>query len=308
MIRLLLVVGTAAASLYTPTPAGDVLSHCVHHVPHNARVVEQADKSTLVTAPNGTSWTIPRCENVVGGVKHPVLRRRPAARNASGVLGGLPADYNGWLQYTAYNDPKGFDSFVGEMSVPDAPRKRPQILYLFPGLQNIDWIPKVDPEPTRANPFDIIQPVLQYPGDGLFSTNWAVKSWYVTVNAGALQSEAIDVEAGDAIVCNMTRTGPTSWFVGSKVKSSGQQTNQNAQNDRLKLQPWAYNTLECYGCNGCDTYPQAPVEFSKLKLGRGGQDVTSEVQWQANPKPQSAQQCKEATQIHGADDVTISFQ
>jgi hypothetical protein len=64
-------------------------------------------------------------------------------------------------------------------------------LYFFPGLQNIDWIPKVDPEPLTA--FDIIQPVLQYPGTlpGL----WDLKSWYVTINSGALTSKAVQVNA-----------------------------------------------------------------------------------------------------------------
>jgi hypothetical protein len=37
-----------------------------------------------------------------------------------------------------------------------------QVLYLFTGLQNVDWIPIVDPTPEA---FDIIQPVLQYPAD-----------------------------------------------------------------------------------------------------------------------------------------------
>jgi hypothetical protein len=58
--------------------------------------------------------------------------------------GGLPADYDGWLQYTAVNASKlglqgGFDSFTNTMSVPDVPKKRAQVLYFFPGLQNIDW-------------------------------------------------------------------------------------------------------------------------------------------------------------------------
>lgn len=54
-----------------------------------------------------------------------------------------------------------------------SPASTPDILYIFTGLQNIDWIPKVDPEPSAA--FDIIQPVLQYPGDG--GDYWSVKSW-----------------------------------------------------------------------------------------------------------------------------------
>ena len=64
----------------------------------------------------------------------------------------------------------------------DAPEAEPQILYLFPGLQNIDWIPKVDPEPTT--PFDIIQPVLQYPflsGEDDNGRNWGVRSWCALV-------------------------------------------------------------------------------------------------------------------------------
>ena len=36
----------------------------------------------------------------------------------------------------------------------------PQVLYIFTGLQNFDWIPRHDPERQSAG-FDIIQPVLQ---------------------------------------------------------------------------------------------------------------------------------------------------
>lgn len=314
---------TAAFStpLYTPTPAGDVLSHCVREVPHMAHAEEQPDGSTRLTLEDGSSSSIPKCDTTVDGVTYPVLRRRGAAAAAAhnattGAAANavsdpqpnpLPADYDGWLQYTAFEDAQGFDSFVGEMSVPDVPAAKPQILYLFPGVQNIDWIPKVDPEPTQATPFDILQPVLQFPGSG-FKKSWAVKSWYVTVNAGALYSSPINVASGDAILCNMTRTGPTSWFVGSKVKSSGKETNQRATNARLAKQPWAYNTLECYGCQGCATYPKNPVTFTDLKLFKGGADVTSEVKWLVNPKPQADQKCKEATTVNSASDVAISFQ
>jgi hypothetical protein len=45
----------------------------------------------------------------------------------------LPADYDGWLEYAAYNDAAGFDSFLGKFSVPDAPVETPDVLYLFTG-------------------------------------------------------------------------------------------------------------------------------------------------------------------------------
>ena len=70
----------------------------------------------------------------------------------------VPCIDDGWLQYTAVNVSKlglkgGFDAFTNTMSVPDVPASRPQVLYLFPGLQNIDWIPKVDPTPGAGEPF-----------------------------------------------------------------------------------------------------------------------------------------------------------
>ena len=123
---------------------------------------------------------------------------------------------------------------------------------------------------------------------------------------GAFVADSRVVKAGDAILCNMTRTGPQSWFVGSTIKSSGKSTNQEASNARLVSQPWAYNTLECYGCTGCRTYPTEPIVFSDLKLYSKGQEVTPN--WLIDPKPQPSQKCKEATKVDGPSSVTISFQ
>jgi hypothetical protein len=64
------------------------------------------------------------------------------------------------------------------------------------GRQNKDWVPKVDPE-SEGMGFDIIQPVLQYPGDsGLY---WSVKSWYVTIDSGAIASTERKIASGDFV-------------------------------------------------------------------------------------------------------------
>ncbi len=108
---------------------------------------------------------IPKCQRpIVNGTALPVL-----VPNA-----GLPSDYDGWIAYTAFNVSSGISSFQGVFSVPDIPASTPHILYLFTGLQNKDWVPKVDPEVEGAG-FDIIQPVLQFPGD--YGRYWSVKSW-----------------------------------------------------------------------------------------------------------------------------------
>ena len=160
----------------------------------------------------------------------------PLPESGEGVgLGGTPSVFSrdGSLLPSSYADTRYIDAVI------------------------VSKIPKVDPEPKANNPFDIIQPVLQYPGST--PKTWGVRSWYVTVNAGALQSTMLDTEQGDSVFCNMTRTGPESWFIGSKL-NSGKETNQRVTAfhpgaaKRLKVQPWAYITLECYGCSGCDTY------------------------------------------------------
>jgi len=262
-----------------------------------------------VIAPDGSMKLIPKCDTRNG--RDPVLLHAAAPTDK---VGGLPPNYDGWLQYTAVNASKlglqgGFDAFTNVMSVPDKPKRPAQILYFFPGLQNYDWIPKVDPEPTSATPFDIIQPVLQYSG-GLFTEgSWGLKSWYVTVNAGALQSEEIKVEEGDEILCNMTRTGPTSWVIKGSLKSDPSKiTTQTAQNERLSVQPWAYNTLECYGCDGCDTYPTKAITFTDNKLYQNGKllNVPGEM-WALNPKPAGKQECSEASHVAANGDTTISF-
>ena len=116
-------------------------------------------------------YRVPACARptVPGLGALPVVVRRAAVE-------ALPADYNGWLAYTADNHTAGYNSFLGFFSVPDEPAERAHIVYLFTGLQNFDWVPKVDPE-SQGQGFDIIQPVLQYPAN--FGRGWSVRSWSV---------------------------------------------------------------------------------------------------------------------------------
>jgi hypothetical protein len=290
---------------YTRIPFGrEVLSHCLHEVPSGAHSFAQPDGTTKVVAPDGSVVIIPKCVGL-NGADHPVFRRTAG--------GPLPPDYDGWLSYTSLNvtdvgKTGGFDSFTSTMSVPDKPQGKPQVLYFFPGLQNEDWIPKVDPLPTDSDPFDIIQPVLQYPG-GFFSSGWELKSWYVTINAGALYSSGMNVKEGDAILCNMTRTGEDSWVVKGQVGDKVQtQTATNA--DRLKVQPWAYSAVtECYGCDGCETFPTKPITFTDNMLYQAGELVKVQgSDWVVNAKPPVKFECHEKTVVAANGDATTSFQ
>lgn len=34
----------------------------------------------------------------------------------------------------------------------------------------------------------------------------------------------------------------------------------------VQVQPWAYNTIECYGCESCKTFPENVCQFGKLQV------------------------------------------
>jgi len=285
---------------YVPTPVGFMLKHCVHTVPSGSVLEKQGNGAVLVRDSLTTVVrVIPPCDTANGTI--PMIRASLPSTSRTRISDPLPPDYDGWLEYTAYNYAAGFDSFIGNFNVPDIPSELPDILYLFTGLQNIDWIPVADPEPTDA--FDIIQPVLQYPGD--FGNYWSVKSWYVTLDAGAIASSELELNVGDSIFGNMTRIAAQSWFVGSTSVASGKTTQISVTYPRLAVQPWAYCTVECYGCSGCSTYPKNPLVFSSMSLTAQGKSIAPA--WKIDPKPSKLKQCQEAASIESPSHVTLYF-
>jgi hypothetical protein len=308
---LAVVSGISAASqhhpAYSPTPQGYMLSSCLHSVPSGSFIQPHEDNSLAVFIDGALHSTIPSCDTS----KLPLFERdlpkllskNPfPAEYVHRATDPFPADYDGWTAYTAFNISGNFEAFLGYFSVPDSPQNYPDILYLFTGLQNFDWIPKIDPNPGN---FDIIQPVLQYPADS--GSGWSLKSWYVTLNAGALYSEELLINSGDLVFGNMTRVNGTAWFINSVAASTGQGTSLTVDAKRLAQQKWAYNTLECYGCEDCSTYPQKPVLFSKLKLVEtNGKAVAP--QWKINPKNQPKKFCGELPILNKDGSVSIRFQ
>jgi len=269
---------------FSHTPWGLMPSECVNGVPSGTHIiVEDFIRERKIPA-HCREWTTK-------------VMKKAATRQ----LQQFPADYDGWLAFTSYNisDP-GFGSFLGRFSVPNAPRSTPDVLYIFTGLQNVDWIPKVDPLP---NTFDIIQPVLQYPA-GSFSSSWGIRSWYVTLDIGTVYSHEISVDAGGSVFGNMTKTGPNSWYIGSTSSTTGETTSITVTHNRLQFQPWAYNTLECYGCYDCYYEPTGSVHFGRLELAdTSGKKLTP--QWRARKSPNP--KCAEQAVVNADGSVDIYF-
>jgi hypothetical protein len=263
------------------TPVGLAHKSCVHEVPSGSHI-EERDGLILVTLP--------------GARQIKPIRPCGYQLQAKKKVG----QYDGWMAYTTSQAANDYDAFVGYFSVPDAPQSAPEVLYLFTGLQNVNWIPIIDPPPQT---FDIIQPVLQYPGDN--GDYWSVKSWYVTLTNDVLYSSEIQVNTGDLIFGNMTKTGGDStWYIGGTDSQSSQNTFLTVTRDVLLNQPWAYCTAECYGCQDCTTYPDNPIFFTKLQISLKGQTLTPS--WQPSTSPNTL--CHEQAVVTDPQTVTIYFQ
>jgi len=284
-----LVVVTSLPLGFVHTPIGPLPSHCVHTVGNDDFIYEDKHGALLIKDKKTDIFKkiIPPCN--IRKYLNDYLSRRMA-----------PAVYDGWLAFASWQYPNAsgtISSFLGSFTVPEAPAMVPEVLYLFTGLQNVNWIPIVDPDPTI---FDIIQPVLQYPGDnGLY---WSVKSWYVTLDQGALASNEIKVAVGSQIFGNMTKTGPESWFIGGS--SAGELTTIDVSRPRLAKQPWAYTTAEGYGVLGCGYEPTNSCSFTDLVLEANQQTLTPTWQVFQSPTPK----CYETAHINSASSIDITFQ
>ncbi len=107
---------------YRHTPLGPMRTDCVHAVPSGAEIEEQLDGTVLVLHEGQVHSKHQACKNVPG---KPWLLPKPQPAAAKSGLRRqlqLPADYDGWLEYTAAQNEKGYDAFVGYFSVPDIPQ------------------------------------------------------------------------------------------------------------------------------------------------------------------------------------------
>ena len=129
LLFLMLVAASSAAAVlgaklptgYTHTPVGPMRSNCVHAVPSGAEIVEQVDGTVAVLVEGELSSKHSRCvESDVTPILLNEVEQLPHGGHLRRNL-QLPADYDGWLEYTAAENANGYDAFTGYFSVPDLP-------------------------------------------------------------------------------------------------------------------------------------------------------------------------------------------
>jgi len=278
---------------YVRTPYGWMHPDCIHHVPSGSHLEEMEDKRVHVRYPDGVQTELPTCKYPYrigdkGEVPSPFARSTPG-----------PNVEHGWQAYTTFQYPKGMKTFIGTFSIPNKPAQEPGILYIFTGLQNINWIPEPN-NPPPSQPFDIIQPVLEYT-----EGSWTVASWYVTLGQGVVESTILPVLAGQSIYGNMTQlTSDGTWYIGSTIVETTKTTEITLKKHILINQPWAYTALEVYGVNNCKQYPTNSINFTAMAItDNNNRPLTP--QWVAHVGQEPA--CKEQAVINSPSSVTILF-
>lgn len=114
---------------------------------------------------------------------------------------------------------------------------------------------------------------------------------WVTLDIGAQASSEVRVQPGDVIFGNMTMIGKGAWYIDSVSQATGKHTSLTASGGifggRLDVQPWAYVTLECYGCTSCRSYPQggSTCAFADMQLASSGSPVVPTWQVRSRPRP-----------------------
>jgi len=296
-VMFILFIGFVSAvnirDTHKATPFGYVHRDCYHVVPSGSQLMRDAEGMRVHNEQGVQIGRLPFCTAPNAFVSARAGRNNNTANNGFGT-------YDGWLSYTTFQHTAGIDTFIGSFSVPDAPYDEPQELYIFTGLQDDDWIPLLSPPPPN---FDIIQPVLQYPADS--GATWSAKSWFVTLDIGAIASQEIAFDEGDIVFGNMTKTGSNSWFINSVNQRTKQQTYITTSHARLALQPWAFTTVECYGCDGgCSYLPTKPCVFTSMALTLGKSPVVPK--WVASVSPNPI--CNVQATINSPRKVTFTFQ
>jgi len=283
----LLLLLSSTFGEYSLTPFGYHPNACIHKVPDGSHIID-IDRETgfIIVYPDGHKELHPPCSEKVHNVTN--------------------LDGEGWQVWTKYytgNNNTDVNIFLGNFTVPQAPQEyKRQTLFIFTGLQNIDWVP---PDPRPKVPFAIIQPVLQYGlsvgGGGRL---WSLASWYVTLSDGFIVSEFKTVEPGDVIFGNMTKLAKDSWFIGSYVRHKAIATTLIVTKKVLTVMPWAYVTLEVYGVTSCAQYPKNSASiFTDLILYQNGQLI--EPKW--GVQEQKGAICGAKAQVISPSEVHLNF-
>lgn len=283
MSKLMLLGLGAAAGSYVRVPGGRLVHEdCMHTVPSGTHV-EELNNTFVFTHPDGTTRSVPTCENPDAPVGH------------LGV--GHGNAWKTWAQFKAPNS-RSVTRLSNTWTVPPAPTVQSnQILYYWNGVE----------DGGNAGGTGVLQPVLEWRA----GSHWGIKSWYVGAG-GTVTSDLVATPSGSVIHGSMEHNGDGTWTV-SGFAEGGQPATLSYTRQSLTF-TYAYEVLEAYTVGStCSMYPpDGGLVFTSTKVAFDGQDVADDdVNWEAFSCPSGpgcvgSASCGESTKITGSD-VAISY-
>lgn len=274
---------TAAAGSYVRVPGGRLVHEdCVHSVPSGTHI-EESNNTFIFLHPDGTTKTVPMCEN-------------PDAPDTHLGVGHGNA-WKTWAQFKTANS-KSVTRLSNTWTVPPAPTvEGDQILYYWNGVEDGD----------RTGGSGVLQPVLEWRA----GSHWGIKSWYVGAG-GTVTSDLVATPSGSVIHGSMEQAGDGTWTVTGSAEG-GQPATLSYTRHSLTF-TYAYEVLEAYFVGSdCSMYPpDGGLTFTSTKVAFDGEDVADDdVKWEAfscpsGPGCTDSASCGESTVITGSD-VAISY-
>jgi len=235
------------------TPNGYYHRSCVHEIPNGAR----ENRDGTITEMGGAATELPEC-------LYPGQRTAEGVRIRRSLTQGWRSqtpDNNGWIEWSQDGLSGGhtFSELSADWIVPDDPSSgysgSTGPYYTFPGIWSNEYI---------------LQPVLQYGGNGLYGGNyWTLASWRCNVGTDCTYSTPLTASVGDTIHGVVSSSdcedGECIWTV----------VTQNLTADTLTYRSWvdtvAFDTatggaVEVYDISSCSQYPRFGVSYTDISL------------------------------------------
>jgi hypothetical protein len=157
-----------------------------------------------------------------------------------------------WIVSESTTTTTSFGFLSAQWTVPPTPPSNDgQILYYFPGLEDI------------SNVVTILQPVLGWNAD--FGSAWGIASWNCCVNGAANEAPAQRVSPGDTILgymfdtCAAGTLSCSSWDVVTWDLQNGLFSAVTNTSSHGQTFNWAFGgVLEVYNVAQCSDYPTTP--------------------------------------------------
>jgi hypothetical protein len=185
-----------------------------------------------------------------------------------------PSIGHSWIESADATTTTSYGELAASWTVPPAPTTvHGQIVYMFPGLEDIDDV------------VSIIQPVLGWNSD--YANAWGIASWNCCPSGITVESSPVSVSSGDKLrgvmkdTCAAGTLSCSKWNVTTEDVTTGGKTTLSKTPSEGQTFNWAFaGALEVYYISECSDYPSNGSEtFSNVALYDDSFDIISSPAW-----------------------------